>query len=184
MRGPGIGRQWLGGIIAYAIAVPVGATVTTIPLHLVGWLLGRPPIQAVGATALAMALIGSKVLPLPLPQSQWQVPKSWARFGHTAFAALFGGVLGLGVLTAISAPGFFALLMWGLAATHWEDVWPVFAAFGVGRVIPLLALAFTLKQSPDYPVRIVEGSNAIAKVAFHGEAMLLAAITVLLLHPA
>jgi hypothetical protein len=109
--------------------------------------------------------------------------KKWGRFGHTTYAALFGGILGLGVLTTIPSVGFYALLAWGLVAARWHYVWPVFVAFGVTRALPLLLLAIAAQQRREYPARVLERFNRLATLAFSGDIALLTAIGVLFVLP-
>lgn len=181
-RGRRARRAWALGITAYLLALPAGALVVGFSLHLLVNIFGHLPLWVVGIAALTSALIGGGVVPIRLPESGWRIPQSWVRFGHAAYAALFGGILGLGFLTAIPSIGFYALLAWGLAAPGWQAVVPVFGAFGVSRALPLLFSAMGAKRRQGYPDEELDQLEKLAnRVVFPMEVILLAAIGTLLL---
>jgi hypothetical protein len=175
----------LGGIVAYLVALPVGSLVIGFLLHLLASVFGRLPAHAAGAVALVSALVGSRMISVKPPESGWRIPQSWARFGHATYSGLFGGILGLGVLTAVPSIGFYTLLVWGAAADSWQTVWPVFGAFGVARALPLFSLVMGAERRravyPDREDQKLDRWSKLAAATFPAEIVLLAAIGVLLL---
>lgn len=168
-------------MVAYLLSVPVGALVIGSLLFVARRMLGTAPAATVGWVALATMASASGLLPVRFPQSKWQVPREWLRFGWVAFTALFGFMLGTGVMTAIASPGFYVLLAWGLAVSHWDSLWPVFMSFGVARALPLLIVALGVVNVENRPHRMFEWSNEMAKAAFSIQLALLAALTVMFL---
>ena len=65
-----------------------------------------PLAVALGAIAFAYALHELEFVRLPVPGRSWQVPVEWLRGGFYQSAAVFGGIVGFGVITRVS----FALL--------------------------------------------------------------------------
>lgn len=175
-------RAWSSGIVAYLLALPVGAVVVGFSLYLFASASGRLPVQLVGIVALVSSVVGSGVIPIRLPESGWRIPRSWARFGHTTYAALFGGVLGLGVLTAIPSIGFYTLLVWGLSRADWQTVLLIFGVFGVARALPLVFSAIGAKRRGKYPDEELDKIEKLAeRVAFPIEVVLLATVGTLIL---
>ncbi len=147
--GRGIGRiEWVAGMLAYLVALPLGAFLTAAVVYLIGRTFGHAPNQVVAGTALLAALASGGFI--RLPQSPWMVPKSWARFGPGLYAGLFGFSLGVAVLTALPSPGFYVLLAHGEVTSDWARVLPVFAAFGLARGLPLV---FSAGRRDQYVVR-------------------------------
>lgn len=170
-------RTWAFGIVAYLLALPIGAVAFGSLLYLLVSVFGRLPMQVVGAVALTSVIVGSGLASVRLPQSSWRIPQSWARFGHATYAGLFGGILGLGILTAIPSIGFYTLLVWGLASPSWQAAVAIFGAFGVARALPLLFSAMSAKRRGGYPDEELDGLEKPAKkVAFPAEVFLLGMI--------
>jgi hypothetical protein len=176
---PGRGRRelwkWRIGLAAYGFTVPLGALAAGALLHLGARGIGYPPpwvfasVAAVGAVAAAT---GGKRF---LPQSRWRVPREWGARGRVPFAAIFGSILGVGILTALPSPGFLALLVWALAASSWSSVWPVFLAYGAGRAVPLLVLAVWARRRQVFPAAVLDRADVVAENAAGVEAALLGA---------
>lgn len=165
--------------MAYVVALLIGAVILAALLYLVGRLAGHPPLAAVGTIALISAGVGSTRLAARLPTSTWQVPRSWARFGHTAFAAVFGGILGLGFVTVMPSIGFYTLVAWALTAPRWHDVWPVFVAFGGARALLLPLIALRAQWRGEDAGAGLERFRVLADCTYSGEIALLTTIGVL-----
>jgi hypothetical protein len=168
----------LSGIVAYVVAVLSAPAATGLLSFALGRLLWQRPVQVVALAALGAALVSSGLVPLRLPQSTWRVPKSWSRFGPTAFAALFGTVLGLGFLTAISSIGYYVLLLWAATSPTWSDVWPVFVAFGAGRAIPLVLAAMLAGEQEGRLQGVLQGIRSMVPAMVYLEIGLLVAVSV------
>lgn len=174
-------RSWFAGIAAYLLALPVDALVLGSSVYLLTSAFGHLAMWFVGIVALASAVFGSKAGPIRLPEIGWRIPQSWARFGYVTYAALFGAILGVGVLTAVPSIGFYALLAWGLAATDWQAIVPAFAAFGMARVLPLLLAALSAKKRGAYPDKELDGFVELSRVTFTAEVFLLSMVGMILL---
>ena len=161
---------------AYVVAVPAGALVAGVIVHSVASAVGRPPMTMVGLIALAAC--ATLLVPVRIPQSMWRIPRTWAKLGHTVYAALFGAILGLGFLTAIPSAAYYALVTWALAADSLNRVWPVFGAFGFGRVIVFSFLSLRSALSRVEPVESLDRLRPSLGLLALVEAAILAAITV------
>lgn len=99
-----------------------------------------------------IAVVGREigVLRFPLPQSRWQVPREWLASMPVRMAAtLYGLALGTGVLTRVTTGGFYLLLLWALMSGSRLEGALMFAAFGLGRGVPVLALASVTDNTDD-----------------------------------
>jgi hypothetical protein len=128
--------------------------------------------------ALAGALLGMRVVRLPMIESRWALPQRWAGYGHNTYAALFGLILGAGIFTAISSAGFYTLLAYGLEAPKLGLVWPVFLAFGAARYLPLLLVAVSPPGRQGQLHVALQWVSSLANLALPIEVMALAAIGV------
>lgn len=136
-----------------------------------GELVWVPLVIATYATAVMAGALRDVV-----PRSRWRVPQSWGRFSRSIHAALFGGVLGLGVLTAMPSIAFFAVLAWPAAA---QDVLVALTPalfFGLARATPLL-VSWGITASTAQLVAAVNSSRRLAEQAIAIEALVLAAFT-------
>jgi formate-dependent nitrite reductase membrane component NrfD len=112
------------------------------------------------------------------PSSRWAVPQAWARFGHAAYAGLFGLILGLGVLTAAASTGLYAMMAYAWAAPAWWSPWIVFLCFGICRSLPVPLLAMIVRRRGQHPHELLEALSKVAASIRPVEAALLAAIGV------
>jgi len=94
---------------------------------------------ALAAAAYGIARLGGRTA--PHPQRMWQVPRSWQRFGRMPFAASFGLILGLGLLTYVPFVGFYGLLVVALGLRDPMSGAVVLAAYGLARALPLVVTA-------------------------------------------
>src|SRR4051794_15088465 len=90
--------NWLVRVLAYVIASTLGGALMGLGLSVLGALiylvLPGPttawPLVAVGVFALLYALHEARVLRLPTPERQWQVPNAWIRRWPIMGTAMFG----------------------------------------------------------------------------------------------
>lgn len=129
---------WIGRLALNFAALVVGALALVVALAGVAALVGRVPAPAVGVVALGAAAAAAGLIGLPSPR--WRVPRGLAAAGDTAYAVLFGLVLGAGLFTAVPSAGLYILITWGLTA-DWAETWPVFVLFAIGRFVPLAVAA-------------------------------------------
>lgn len=148
----------------YAIGTIAGAGSFGALLGTVGSSLGlerqfletRAIALTLGAGHLMLAHRDLGVIRFPLPQSRWQVPRAWLRMMPRPIAALaYGTALGVGVLTRINTSTFYAVLAWALLIGTPSLGAIVFAAFGLGRLMPVVALVATGRNDWDRTVRWV-----------------------------
>lgn len=143
-----------------------------------GW---RIPVEIVGVLAILAAAHRSGLIRADLPHLKWQVPQAWARFGHLPYAALFGLVLGIGLLTPVASAGFYVLLAWALTAPSWQTVLSLFAVLGLARAFPLLLVALKVQGTREYPLAPLRAVNQAAADAIPLEVALLVLSGVLFL---
>lgn len=95
-----------GGAIGVVFAA-AGAGVNAL------WQDVRTPLAvALGAVTLAYALHEVGLVSLPVPGREWQVPAHWVRNSFYRSAVVFGGTVGLGVVTRVPYASFPILLAW------------------------------------------------------------------------
>ena len=127
---------------AHTVALWGGSLLTAAALVSLAHVAGPLPSPALAAVCLSAAalLVVEALLPLRVPGSSWMVPREWARFGTTRYAALFGLALGTGVATALPSPALYALLAAVEAAPRWWQAVALMLTFGAARaaMAPLL----------------------------------------------
>jgi hypothetical protein len=169
--------------VAHVAAMLAGSALTAGVLAATARLLGPLPAGAVGAVCLlaAVALLGDPWL--RLPGSHWVVPRSWARFGHTGHAALFGLALGSGVATLLPSAGWYALLAVAQASPPWWTTFAVLLCFGAARgaLVPLLTVRSA--RTGEHPVTRIAALGAMTHRLVAVEALLLATLAVEALLP-
>jgi hypothetical protein len=155
-----------------------GSALTAAVLAATARLLGPLPAGAVSAVCLlaAVALRGSRWL--RLPGSHWVVPWSWARFGHTGHAALFGLALGAGVVTLLPSAGWYALLAVAQAAPPWWAAFAVLLSFGAARGALVPLLTDWSARTGAHPVTRIDALGRMAQRLVGVEMLLLAALAV------
>jgi hypothetical protein len=161
------------------LSMVVAAIGLSVALHGLGRVSNHPSPLLIPIVALLGVAI--RIAPIGLPETGWRVPRSWARFGHTAYASLFGAVLGVGFLTAIPAAGFYVLLAWGVAAPSWNEIWPVFAAFAGARAMPFLIVALATIGTRSEPVDVLERIRRMVTPLIYIELTLLTLIAIMAL---
>lgn len=108
------------GILKYAAyvgAMMVSASLVGAVVSLTGHFLFRQLPIAWLALAVGTIVFGARelgLLRLPLPQSSWQVPRSWMRSGAVSSPLLYGAAIGIGFLTRAPYSSFHAMLGWQL----------------------------------------------------------------------
>ncbi len=108
------------------------------------------PVPGTGAVAGAALLSAAwTAAGLRVPSSGWRVPRTWGRFGPTAYSAVFGVVLGSGVLIAVPSAGYFVLLVAAVSESTWVLTVAAFSLFGVLRVAPVVAVARRVHTRAD-----------------------------------
>jgi hypothetical protein len=168
------------GLVSFALGTVAGAIAVAGAWHAAGAAL-HPPRWALGLLTLLLALVTARLLPLRLPGSPWRVPRSWGALGHVAYSGVFGAALGTGLATALPSAGLYALVGWGLVAPAWTAVWPVFGAFALGRVLPVLLIAVQAERRGTYPDLVMDRARTLTTFLRPAECLLLAALAAALL---
>jgi hypothetical protein len=139
-------RTTLAACVTFALGAVAGGVVTFGLLAALGGVLhgtgGERTAYLVAATiaaaAAALELRGVRIV----PQVRRQVPEHWRRVMPLPLAAgLYGVLLGLGFTTFVLTLGVWALAGVCIAAGQPELGIVVGVAFGVGRALPVVALA-------------------------------------------
>ena len=165
----------------YAPAVVAGALATAALVQFGAALLGDVPAAVAGVIAVASA-VAVAIAPDLYPSSAWRVPRTWGwRFGSLGYVVLFGGILGLGFLTAVPSISFYTLIAWGLSADAPAQVWLVFAAFGVARAVPALVVVTLANTRHSDPVALLDQARGQASTLLAAESWVLAAVGIMLL---
>lgn len=160
-------------IPAVGRAAGKGRAVSTAVMHLMAsgvagasfgaalTVVGRPIAETVGppwlalgwgVLALVLGLGELEVVRVPRPEHNWQVPARWRKqFPPEVAAALYGGILGIGVLTRISFASFYVLVAWVLLSGDVRAGAMAFGVFGLARGVPptAVALLFQTTESID-----------------------------------
>jgi hypothetical protein len=169
---------------AHTAGMLAGSALTGLALVGLAHLLGPLPDSALAAICLAaaVALVAQTRVAVPLPGSRWMVPREWARFGTTGYAALFGLALGTGVATLLPSPAFYAVLAAGLAAPAWWQAVVLLLGFGAARagLVPLLTARSVRRRLPP-PLDSDRLREAMARLGFL-EVALLACLAVEAIH--
>mgnify|MGYP001171558240 CR=1 FL=1 len=160
-------------MVAYVAALAAGATVTASVVYGVGRYVVHPSPRVVGLVALVTVLGGTGLIPIPLPESKWAVPRSWRRFGHVLYAAIFGGILGLGFVTAVASLALYTIVAWGLTVAIWLPLWIVLLMFAVARSVPLLVVAARAHLGDGYLLKLLCSLQRVASRTFFLELGLL-----------
>jgi hypothetical protein len=145
---------------AFTAAAVAGALAAGAALWLAAFPV-RPPLAVVGAVALAAVTVDLFLGEARLPSPRWRIPRAWCGRGVVRTAGLFGSLLGAGFFTATTSPAAYAIWAWALSAPSWSLVWPVFAAFALGRAVPMLVVRHEVRSCDIVPaVEVVAGRVA------------------------
>ncbi len=103
-----------------------------------------------GIAALVASLIELKILPLSAPYRKWQVPRDWpARYGRTVGYGMWGGALGVGVLSYIPFASYHVLLIWMfLSGSVLAGIQAGFA-YGLGRFLGSVIPGVKMSRHPE-----------------------------------
>ena len=128
----------------FALGALAGGAVTFGGLALVGALLGAGGAVALGAAAVvavAAAVAEARGLRIA-PEIRRQVPEAWRRERPVALAAAgYGVLLGLGFTTFVLTFAVWALAGASIAVGDPSLGLAIGLAFGLGRALPVFALA-------------------------------------------
>lgn len=133
---------WRIALIAYGACAALSAAGFGALLGMGGRALRQLPIEG-GAAALPVIIFLAVlhelgVVRIPWPQRRWQVPSSW-RFIEPRWipSALYGLLLGPGILTYIPVATYYVLVTMAILITDPGRAAAVFALFAVAQLVPL-----------------------------------------------
>ena len=138
-------RTTLAACATFLPGAVAGGVVTFCALALLGGLVhgvgGRVAYIAAAAIAVAAAIAELRGAPIA-PQLRRQLPEHWRRtMPMPVAAALYGVLLGLGFTTFVLSFGVWALAGISVAVGEPQAGLAIGVAFGIGRAIPICALA-------------------------------------------
>jgi hypothetical protein len=138
-------RTTLAALVTFTVGAIVGGAATFGLLALAGALVGDADSSAAylvaAGVAAAAALVEARGTRI-VPQVRRQLPEHWRRFMPMPLAAgLYGVLLGLGFTTFVLSYGVWALAGISFALGDPAIGIALGALFGVGRAIPVIALA-------------------------------------------
>lgn len=132
-------KLWVARVIVYVIASVLGGASVGLVFAALGVVL-RPIFQNIlvaglllGVIALLYAANELGWLPMPAPQSNWQVPNSWGVERPIGGTFLYGYLLGAGTFTFIPYTSFYVLLAWYVLAGNIGFALLLGALYGLGR---------------------------------------------------
>ena len=152
-----MGGSAAGGGALIGLACFVVSNVNPIP--------GNDAVPIAALLATAWTVTGLRV-----PGSGWRVPRAWGRFGPSAYSALFGLVLGSGVMVALPSAGYVVLIVAGVSENSWLLTIAAFSLFGLLRVIPVIIVARQVHRHADGEsaldrLGVLAGRAATAEIA-------------------
>jgi len=193
VNGQGEQKGRRSGLFYYALGLLVGGGLVGFLLSLLGVLvraavLGNGSqswraILFVGILALLGGASEVNLLRIPMPQSRWQVPRSWlARWRYETASFLYGLVLGSGFLTPIASFSFYTVVLALVVIGPELILGPplVFAAFALARALPVTALTNAVDSGADLDTYLT-GLAPVRTALFVGNGMLSAGLGAFLL---
>ena len=163
VQGVRSGRAVALAAAAHVAGMLLGSAATASLLLLSSRLLGPMPVAATAAVCLLAA--GALLVEprLRLPGSHWMVPRSWARFGHSRFAALFGLALGAGFVTLLPSAGWYGVVAAAQAGTTWWSAFAIVLSFGAARALLVPLLTARSAHDGAHPVARIGALAATAR---------------------
>ncbi len=135
--------RWRLALIAYGACAAVSAAAFGALLGMGGRALRQQlPIEHAAAALPVIALVAAVhefgIVRIPWPQRRWQVPSSW-RFTEPRWipSALYGLLLGPGILTYIPVATYYALVAMAIFIADPGRAAAVFVLFAVAQLVPL-----------------------------------------------
>jgi hypothetical protein len=160
---------------AHSVGMVAGGAATASLLLLSAWLLGPLPAWAAAVACVVGALALCTQPAVRLPGSHWMVPREWARFGHTRYAAAFGVALGTGVATLLPSPAWYGVLATAQRAPVWLG-FAILIAFAAARGVMLPWLTARSVRVGEHPVARVERLRPVLARVVPAEVVLAAAL--------
>lgn len=135
-------RKPRAAIIAYYAAASVlGGALLGLAASGIGVVVDLDAGRWLAVVALSMSLHDARLVRLPIPQSNWQVPAQW-RAWHSprALAAAYGFILGSGVATRVMTAAYYTLILLVVVVGDVSIGLIIGAVYGLARAAPVLYL--------------------------------------------
>jgi hypothetical protein len=156
------GRAWTR-LLTYCSALLVSSILVGILLGWVGHYSFRRWNFATTFLACIAVLLSARefgALRLPLPSSDWRVPRQWLRFGYFRGAFVYGLALGLGFLTRAPFATYHIMLIWILAVGDPAYGATLGLSYAAGRMSSVVGASLLR------PLRATTNQTRAAQVAF------------------
>jgi hypothetical protein len=178
-------RTTIAACATFTPGAVAGGILTFGALSLLGYVLhgSGGPVPYLVAAVVALSAAAAEAWGVRIaPQIRRQLPEQWRwRMPLPVAAALYGVLLGLGFTTFVLSFGVWALAGISLALGDPTTGLVIGAAFGIGRAIPIVAVAPAVDSR--FGVRCIElmaERPALYRVFRLGDAMTLGLVTVAL----
>ncbi len=176
--------RWFSSSLVYLATSVLGATLLGTLLGVAGmypvhWIGIDHAVIVVAIALCIFGLIDLQVLRVPRIQRDAQVPEWWRwHFAPEVSSALYGAMLGAGVLTKISFANFYAIMVWSLFSGSVTAAILIMGTYGLCRALPVVIVAW-LYESPGQIERLTWrlvgfhrligalGGTLLLVVAFH-----------------
>jgi len=173
----------LGSLVG---AAAMGWMLTSLGVALRHSLLAGGPGKYVLLALGVVYLVGSArevgLWSCPLPQSSWQVPRSWLHsFGDYLGVFAFGSVLGFGFFNPVVCVSFYAVVLWIVVVAGRGAGIVLALAYAVGRVMPVLVLWYVTARSRRSTISYVGEIDRLRSIVYVVNGMVLAGVGSLLL---
>lgn len=183
--------RWRIALIAYGSCAAISAAAFGALLGLGGRALrqqlpiehGAAALLAILLVTLAAALHELGVVRIPWPQRRWQVPSSW-RFIEPRWipSALYGLLLGPGVLTYIPVATYYVFVVMAILITDPGYAAAAFALFAIAQLVPLYLVSRGAESFDAAAARITAWSGHRVRVHRVNGALLAAVAAYLVWH--
>ncbi len=154
-------RVWRSAAMAHAVGAVVSAGVLGLILGAGGGILGvfatqltRIQIAGIGTGVAALILVAcaareAGLVRIPMPSLHRQTPQWFKReFGPVWSGLLWGADLGQGWTTHILYTGYYGLVAWAILGANPATSAIAFAAFGLGRALPVIVAGLRTHRDP------------------------------------
>jgi hypothetical protein len=147
------GRGATGKALVAVFATSMVAAATTVGAVLGAAgsrLVGSHTLSVLTGVALAGIMLEAKILPVTPPQRNWLVPRDWpTRFGKVGGYALWGAVLGVGMLSYVPFASYHVFLTCVFLSGSADAGALLGALYGLGRALASVVPAIVAARNPS-----------------------------------
>lgn len=154
---------------AYSTALVGSSTLVFLAYGLIGRHMGLghfPEVWLVlGIACLVYSAAEIGMVRLPVPSSNFVLPREWMRFPGGLGAVTYGSIMGLGFVTRAPYAAYHAVVAAAILAGVSSIGLGVGLAFGVGRLVVVYAAVAVIVSGLVHPVRLNDWTRAQAPLA-------------------